>query len=232
MTDRVKLAIQKAIHTQPRTVDEWIKAKVAQNGKFSDYFTVNQDGDLTSPAFKDGDAPSVIELTPEVPASKEYIQTFFKKRREDLRESEEVYTSAKRHLHSVMGAYKAGQATIADVLGANQDVHDAECKVSEKAKFPRNSNELTGTLVESDLSFQRYEARPIAERVYSVEYTTFPWKAFWMAPTNAGEIEEQGGEALVEPVQEPKQKRALTPQQRAIIAARRGASGTAGKVNV
>jgi hypothetical protein len=218
MTDRMKLAIQKAIRTQPRTVDEWLVARA----KFPSEFTVNQDGDLVSPAFKDGTASSVIELRPEVPASKEHIQTFFTKRLEGLKEPEEIYTSAKRHLHEVIRSYKAGQATIADVLGANQDVHDAECRISEKAKFPRYSVELTGSLIESDLTFERYEARPIAERVYSVEYTTFPWNAFWMPPSAAEEqaalpaVQEDAGSEQPQ----PKRRSALTPQQRAIIAAR------------
>jgi len=225
MTDRMKLAIQKAIRTQPRTVDEWLVAK----GKFPSEFTVNQDGDLVSPAIQDGTASSVIELKPEVPASKEHVRTFFTKRLEELKEPEEVYTSAKRHLHEVIQSYRSGQATVSDVISANQDVHDAECRLSEKAKFPRYSVELTGSLIESDLTFERYESRPIAERVYSVEYTVFPWQAFWMPQTavyeQVTEAQEPTGARSQE--QEQKKRTPLTPQQRAIIAARRNSAAKA-----
>jgi hypothetical protein len=169
------------------------------------------------------------ELKPEVPASKEYVRTFFTKRLEALKEPEEIYTSAKRHLHEVIQSYRSGQATVSDVLSANQDVHDAECRLSDTAKFPRYSVELTGSLVESDLTFERYESRPIAERVYSVEYTVFPWQAFWMPQGAAYEQEAGAKEDTEARSQETQTKRRtpLTPQQRAIIANRRNSAAKA-----
>jgi len=228
MTDREKERRMKQMRAefgkQPTTAAEWITAKA----RFPNRFTVDKDGNFLSPPINPGDSEKIIVVEPEVPAGVEQIKGFFAKRQASLKEPEESYTSAKRHLQEVMTAYRAGLVTVADVLDANHLVHIAECTLNSAAKFPRKLNtDLTGALAERDLSFQHYADRSIAEKVVQVTYTTFPWEAFWTASTASDVSEEGKEEEQKQEEQEVKPKRTLTPQQRAIIASRRKGFGGA-----
>jgi len=206
---------------QPRTVDEWLKAKLKKPYDF----VTNKDGNLVVPSSAAGTAETILEIRPEVPATNEYIQEFFKKRLESLKEPEEMYTTAKRNLQAIMTSYKSGQATISDVIDANQTVHDEECKLITLAKFPREMEPGIKGIIESTLTLNPYDNRTVAEGVNYVRYTTFPWQAFWMSPEFAETVElQQAQQALLESQQVPENgtapKRNYTPQQIAIMRAR------------
>jgi len=206
--------------TQPRTVDEWLNAKIKKPYDF----VTNKDGNLVIPSSVAGTAETILEVTPEVPATKEYIQEFFKKRLESLKEPEEMYTAAKRNLQKIMSSYKSGQATISDVIDANQTVHDEECKLITLAKFPREMEDGIKGIIEATLTLNPYDKRTVAEGVNYVRYTTFPWQAFWMSPEVAQSIElQEVQQSLLEsqqPAAESAPKRNYTPQQIAIMRAR------------
>ena len=107
-------SLKKKALPQPRTVNEWLDAKIKKPYDF----VTNKDGNLVVPSSTAGTAETILEIRPEVPATKEYIQEFFKKRLESLKEPEEMYTAAKRNLQKTMALYKSGQATISDVIDA------------------------------------------------------------------------------------------------------------------
>ena len=205
---------------QPRTVNEWLEAKLKKPYDF----VTNKDGNLVVPSSVAGTAETILEITPEVPATKEYIQEFFKKRLESLKEPEEMYTAAKRNLQKTMTLYKSGQASISDVIDANQTVHDEECKLITLAKFPREMEHGIKGIIESTLTLNPYDNRTVAEGVNYVRYTPFPWQAFWMPPEVAQSIElQEVQQSLLEsqqPTAESAPKRTYTPQQIAIMRAR------------
>jgi hypothetical protein len=232
MTDRAKERMMKQMRTelgkQPTTVAEWLVAKT----KFPKEFRVDKEGNLVIPPIKLGDSEQILVVTPEVPAPANTINEYFTKKRESLKDLEEKYTSAKRNLQDVITGYKAGLITVADVLDANHNVHTAECGLNAASKLPRTIQDLTGSLQERDLSLQHYADRSIADKVSQVQYTTFPWQAFWTTGTNAAiaieAVTEEGKEQDQEQNQ-PKVKRVFSKEQLAIIAARRKAASSGTK---
>ena len=208
MTDRIQKKMQKTLRTQPTSVNEWIYAKT----KFPSIFQVNKDGDLISSGINEGESDKIIVLNPDVPATPDYVKAYFSKRLQDLKDPEEQYSSAKKHLHETIAAYRNKQATIADVLGANQDVHDTECILNAIAKLPRSIELLIG-LDQSDLSMNSYDKYSISEPVITSMYSEFPWKAFWMPAKIAEDIESAVVEEETD--QEAPIKRALSPEQSA-----------------
>ena len=62
---------------------------------------------------------------------------------------------------------------------ANQQVHDAECVLNSLAKAPRSIYKVDG-LPEKDLTLNLYDRTVNASPVIFTEYTTFPWRAFWV----------------------------------------------------
>jgi hypothetical protein len=213
--------MQLHVSKQPTTVEEWLKAKVL----FPSKFQVSQQGDLLSPPINEGEREIVIGIKPDVPATIEYTQDFFQKRRDALKEPEELTTTAKRALHTVMNDYRKGLVPVSDVLDANRKTQDAECRLNNLAKLPFSINNLTGVLKERDLTLQHYDDRTIAEPVFQAMYTTVPWNAFWMTATDAAstrdEAELTSAPAPVEGKKKPKLTRRLTAQQVAIINANR-----------
>jgi len=230
--------LQKMVRAQPRTAEEWLVAK----SKVPSAFTVNQDGNYVVPSIQQGTKEYIIEVRPEVPATSSYIQSWFQTRRTSLEEPERMVTEAKRNLQAVMTAYKAGSATLADVLGANQMVHDEMCKLSELVKFPRETENLTGVLTERNLTFDRYDTRKVGDTVTRTTYSFFPWKTFWMSPdvadslalkeveeTAEAEAEAEAAGSVTDGVPTANKRQALTPKQVAIMKARQKAKAAVGR---
>jgi len=216
----------KGIKKQPTTVSEWLDAKLVQPS----LFTIDKEGYLVSPPIQPGDSEKRIFLEPsQIPATKEYILQYFEKKKEALKSLEENYTAAKRHLQEVMIAYKAKQLSISDVLGANQDVHTAECALNEVAKFPRYTTNIRDNLMLRDLTLKHSDQMPITTIVTETTYTLFPWEAFWMTPNEKILEEQQETEKKMIPLEVAEsdlsvKKPAITSEQRgAIIASRKKA---------
>jgi hypothetical protein len=158
--------MQIQVGTQPTDVEAWLKAKTL----FPKQFGVYEQGDLLVPPIHDGDRTTTIPITPKVPATSEYVKEFFIKQKESLQEPEKVYTTAKRKLRAVMEEYKKGLIPVSDVIDANRNVQDAECKLNSLTKLPRFIQDLSETLEERDLSLQHYDVRKMAEHVIQVMY--------------------------------------------------------------
>jgi hypothetical protein len=227
MDERTRKRISAVLSHQPKTVSEWIEAKKT----FPEFFTVNEVGDLKSPSIRTGEIDIEIHVEHEIPGTIEHIQAYFNKRREDLKEPEENYTAAKRHLHDMMDAYRQKKVDIADVLEANQNVHTAECILNNVVKLPRRYLSTEGKYEKKDLTLQHYDIQKLADPVGEVVYTTFPWKAFWMniadskktinTISESESTSETDGVVTQEETTAVKTKRAITPQIGAIIAARK-----------
>ncbi len=211
------------IGKQPTTVDEWTFART----KMPQLFTFTDDGNLYSPPFAAGDTEKTIYLAPEEHTTVDELDTYFKTRAAELKEPEEVYASAKRRLREVIEAYKNGNQTVHDVVEANNNVHEAESILNTKAKGARHVEKYIG-VIERDLTLNIYDTRKFPVRTSVVEYSIFPWRAFWKkasAATGAGtvpvvaEAQVPGpGPVVVGPARDPEAARTG-----AIIARRRAA---------
>jgi len=210
--------MQSAIAKQPTTFDEWLEAKERYPPL---PFKVTKQGDLLVLPIHEGDRDRVIGIQPALPATIEHTQDYFKRKRDALKAPEEEYTVAKRALQKIMNEYKKGAVSASDVLDANRRTQDAECRLNNLAKLPRFINNISGTLIERDLTLQHYDDRAVAETVLQAIYTPVPWEAFWMT---AKEVEREEAEiataAASTTIKTPKltrRKTPLTAQQIAII---------------
>jgi hypothetical protein len=214
---------------QPTTIEEWVKAKRL----FPSDFGYTENGDLEVPPIASSDIKKIIEIPRYVPGSIEYIQEYFKTRKDELKEPEEKYTIAKRQLHDKMMEYKNGDISVAEILAFNQNVREEEAKLNFIAKLPRKIRDLKSGLeienpIENELNFDWYRRNPVAEPVLQTTYTRFPVRGFWMPSPEVKESDVFPAEVEEEVVEEVgqenmnKPKRVLTPQQIAIIRAKRG----------
>ena len=203
-----------ALPKRPTTVEEWLEAKV----KAPTRFTVDESGDLVVPPYKAGEAEVTIITRQKTPATADHVRRFFAARNESLKEPEAEFAEAKRNLQVVYAAYKREEASIDEVLDANQLAAQAQIKVNALVKFPRNFEPLEG-LLNNDLSFDWYRRAKIPVPVGTMQSTVFPWKAFWtVAPDAIPEFDEEAFEDEDGMAGGAKPKRELTAQQRAIIA--------------
>ena len=178
---------------QPNTVNKWIKAKL----KLPEMFTVTDDGDLLAPPVEAGDIDRIIYLPPEEPTTMDEVKEYFATRVIQLQEPEEAYAAAKRELRTVIEAYKLGQRSVHDVVDANNNVHTAECILNTKAKGARNI-EYYDKVVERELTLNRYDVRKFPKDIPVMEYSIFPWQAFWKK-TSVGDVQEVPPTAQVPP---------------------------------
>lgn len=172
----------KKVGKQPTTIEEWIKAKAL----YPSYFTVSPEGDLISPPTRDSEQQKIIVVPRMTPKSDEQIQTFFKERREALKEPSEQYAAAKRALQQMMIAYKAAPGAVSDndILIANQQVHDAECIVNGLVSMPRSLDQINdeedAKYFLKDLTLKRSDKDRIVEPVLRLNRTEYPLEAFWI----------------------------------------------------
>lgn len=172
----------KKVAKQPTTIEEWIKAK----GYYPSYFTMTPEGDLISPPTRDSEQQKIIVIPRMTPKSDEQIQTFFKERKEALKEPSEQYASAKRALQQMMIAYKAAPGAVSDndILIANQQVHDAECILNGLINMPRTLDQINGDANASyllkELTLKRSDTDRVHEPILRLNRTEYPVEAFWI----------------------------------------------------
>lgn len=172
----------KKVAKQPTTIQEWVKAK----GLYPSYFQVTPEGDLISPPTRDSEQQKIIVVPRMTPKSSDQIQTFFKERRESLKEPAEQYAAAKRALQQMMIVYKASPGAVSenDILVANQQVHDAECILSGLTSIPRLVTDLNDDInaiyFMKDLTLKRHETDRIHEPILKLDITVYPLDAFWI----------------------------------------------------
>lgn len=166
-----------------RTAKDWVARKRSTPNDYG----VTPDGDLTTP---DG---QVIPIQPYVAAPPELIDERYKARRAEIATAEDVFTNARRELNAVLSEYLLGKATAADVVIANQKVHDADCVISQRATGPQFIETPDG-LMGRDLNFNVYDTTKLVEPVVQGCYTTFAWQMLME--------EKRAGEAAEAPVEE------------------------------
>jgi hypothetical protein len=172
----------KKVAKQPTTIEEWIKAK----SFYPSYFIVTPEGDLISPPTRDSEQQKIIVIPRMTPKSIEQTQTFFKERREALKEPAEQYAAAKRALQQMMIAYKAAPGAVSeyDILVANQQVHDAECILTGLTSMPRSMNVLNeganALYYVKDLTLKRHDTDRVYDPILHLERTEYPLEAFWI----------------------------------------------------
>lgn len=192
---------------QVTTKEEWFEAKL----KYSTKYTVSPQGDMVTSS---DPGATTIELIPQVLASTEFIQDKLDTRSQKRLEAETRYTTAKRVLFDITKQYKAKSKTLADVLNANQEVHNAECILNSITKDPRYITKLEG-LMGKELYDNPYDATKIAEPVLAGVYSSFPWSFFWMDKPEEKIPEEPLEDE--EPLQEGGAKKEKTPEEKARI---------------
>jgi uncharacterized protein (UPF0218 family) len=152
-----------------QSVDDWVKFRVKNPAKYG--FTPQ--GDLL------GADQSVVEMIPKVSADPAVIQQRLDERFAKIKEAEEAFTQARRQLHEITNQYRAGIATVGDVVAANQAVHVADCAIALVAKYPRRLD-LDKEYIFRDLHLDDfYNVRKFPDAVIDVEYTSFPQSLFW-----------------------------------------------------
>jgi hypothetical protein len=209
----------KLMKTQPKTVEEWLEAKV----KYPQSYPISPEGLLISPPSKSGDTELQIPLHPRRMADNAYIQEQFVNRQAEIKEAEEQFTASRRNLYTVVEAYEKGLASAGDVVLANQQVKDAEAFVIEKATAPRFvDNVVPIPEVRQVLMENQYMTNKMADPVYNLRRSTFPWTHFYKLPepepVAAPAPEEQPQQQSLKPELTEEQKKARTG---AIIAARK-----------
>jgi len=164
---------------QPKTVQEWLEAKV----KFPFSYGVTPEGMLVAPPSKPGDIEKVFVLEPRVFAPKEHVASEFEKRSNAIRDAEQQFTEARRNLQRVVQAYRQGLTTTAEVVIANQQTKEAEAFLIEEAVAPRSivTVEPTPEIREILLNNQ-YIRNKFPDPVYSLKRGTFPWTNFYINP--------------------------------------------------
>lgn len=161
---------------QPTTVDEWIEAKK----KFPKSYTVSPEGTLLAPPSVAGETERQISLTPRILASMESVQAAFAKRKEDVQAAEVAATAARRALHSVVDAYKRGEASAGDVVIANEEAKVAEAAVIQLAVAPREADVvIPDPEIRQLLLDNPYLVNKVADDVFQVRRATFPWTLFY-----------------------------------------------------
>jgi len=192
---------------QVTTKEEWFEAKL----KYPTKYTVSLHGDMVTSS---DPGATTIELIPQVPASTEFIQDKLDARNQKRLEAEIRYTTAKRALFEITKQYKAAAKTLADVINANQEVHNAECMLNSITKDPRYITKLEG-LMGKELYDNPYDASKIAEPVLAGMYSSFPWSFFWMDKPEEKIPEDEPPEDEEQPQEGGKKEK--TPEEKARI---------------
>lgn len=200
-------SVIKPVTKQITTKEEWFEEKI----KYPTKYTLSPQGDLVTSS---DPGATTIELIPQVLASVEFIQDKLDTRSQKRLEAETRYTTAKRSLFEVTKQYKAQSKTLADVLNANQEVHNAECILNGITKDPRYIKKLEG-LMGKELYDNPYDATKIAEPVLAGVYSSFPWSFFWMDKPEEKIPEEPLEDE--EPLQEGGAKKEKTSEEKARI---------------
>lgn len=174
--------LKKYIKKQPNTIEDWAKAR--KISKFHDIFGYTKDGDLEIGRVLEGDQKKIITLTEYKEASAQFIHNKLNEKKEQIKKAEEDYMIAKRNLQNIMTQYLASDksgADIAEVLSANQEVHDKECILNTLVKYPRNIKGYdTSTLEESVLTLNPYDKKVIVEPLMYIDYSYFSPELLFM----------------------------------------------------
>jgi hypothetical protein len=203
--------------------DDYIKTIYAEEGDIHTIFTYTPEGDLQVGPLFTGEVTRVIPVQRVQSATVEYTVDFFKTRAATSKAQEETYVQVKRDLKRIVLLYKAGGATVDEVLNANMQVAIEERKLTEIIKEPRKISRALGA-IESGLTMNTYDKGVLINPVSYASYTSFPTESIWMpAPEPEVAVPQplplrQLGGSDSNPADKP--KRQYTAQQIAIIRSR------------
>ena len=202
------------LKVQPKTVDEWIQARITDPARFG----FSSEGNLVAAPVESGDTEKIIDLPTYYKASSKQIQDFIKNREEKIAEYKEQYSEARRALYRTHKEYKAGTASIDNVLTANKQTIEAEQNLISAAIVSRASKTLYPDPLLSDILLdQRRTEKKVPISVSAVERTLYPWNLF-ITTTDPATLADHADPA--NPT-EPAKKKLNSAQIGAIIARRK-----------
>lgn len=220
------------------TVDEWIAFRSLNANKYG----YTPDGNLRSEPLtgtkRDVEAGPALDIPTMIPASTQQLKDAWKEQRESFSEPSMKLAAARRALLKLTEAYRKDPLSvpISDILIANRQVQDAERSLTELLRGRRGVFELETQ--RKELNFDWYRREVVEYKQYVT--TTLPLTDLYMVAPGTSHAQFQvrkplptaaqlaARDAKDEKPQAPKvepPKRNYTPQQLAIIRARKAAKG-------
>jgi hypothetical protein len=177
--------------TQPKTVSEWLDAKI----KKPSLFTLTSEGNLRIPPIQSGESEHILD-TPEYEAeSGDNLKTYFKDRSEKITTIKENYSEARRYLFKIYREYKSGRATVSEYLIANKQVVEAEQMLIMNAIQERSIQTVIPQPLLRDLLPEEIKSkRTVPHQVYQLQRTVYSWPLFLKEKRTV--IQQGGGNIL------------------------------------
>ena len=160
---------------QPKTVSEWLDAKI----KKPSLFTFTSEGNLRIPPIQSGESEHILD-TPEYESeTPDNLKTYFKDRTEKITTIKENYSEARRYLFKIYREYKSGRATVSEYLIANKQVVEAEQLLIMNAIQERSiQTVLPQPLLRDLLPEENKSKRTVPHQVYQLQRTVYSWPLF------------------------------------------------------
>lgn len=160
---------------QPKTVSEWLDAKI----KKPSLFTFTSEGNLRIPPIQSGESEHILD-TPEYESeSADNLKAYFKNRTEKITTIKENYSEARRYLFKIYREYKSGRATVSEYLIANKQVIEAEQLLIMNAIQERSiQTVLPQPLLRDLLPEENKSKRTVPHQVYQLQRTVYSWPLF------------------------------------------------------
>lgn len=209
------------VKTQPKTLEEWIEARVRDPKTFR----LTSEGNALAPAIGSGNRELILDIPKKSPATAEQIEQYYAEREASIKDAKTNYAEARRALYNVHKQYKAGVATISDYLLANKQVNEAEQMLIASGVKERSTKIAQPTPLLRDLypeAKNTDKKTPID--IYELRRVSLPWSVLLVdAPPEVLLEDEAVAEAPAQqaPPPEPTDEERERARVGAIIATRR-----------
>lgn len=218
-SEKSKKSSRRKVKEQPKTVEEWLEARI----KEPSVFTLSSEGNLVAPAVKSGESEIILDCPQYYNASKGQIQNLLQKRSEKISELKIKYSKARRNLFEIYKEYKAGIATIDQVLTANKEVSEAEQELLMTATSGRAVRiAMPDPMARDLLPEEKKSDKKVSDSVYIVDKYRYSWDLFFTDKPPEIELEPAAPvevSALPEP--QPTDEASAAARTGAIIGQRR-----------
>jgi len=189
----------KKIRKQPKTVEEFYKARAKDPEKFY----INEKGDLVASAVKDGEEDRIFTLPPYRRPTQKEAEEADQERRQKIATAETEVQEAQKTLRERLDAYRMGEAYASDVVLANVEVAKKE-KILQAMAYPiRTIEEIASISTNELLLDQRYEVRKYPYPVRVLKHSPLTLQDMYvregMAPDVEVEAEPEAAEAAATP---------------------------------
>lgn len=164
--------IRGKVKTQPKTLEEWIEARVRDPKTFR----LTSEGNALAPAIGSGNRELILDIPKKSPATAEQIDQYYAERETNIKDAKSNYAEARRALYNVYKQYKAGVATISDYLLANKQVVEAEQILIASAVKERSTKISQPTPLLRDLypEAKNSDKKPSYD-IYELRRVSLPW---------------------------------------------------------